>query len=232
MNELADRQHLQEYLRLYGLEPVFPAQLLPYLSLCHFKQGELICTQGEVSESLYVLVRGKVKVYTTSPEGRTLILSFKRPPEVIGDVEYIRQADTLNTVEAVSAVTVIGVQYRWLRRYGSEHVPLLHFLLDGITRKFAAKSNSLSFNLLYPVEVRFASYLLCVSLDESGQVFTQRLSTESLTDAANLIGTSYRHLNRVIRQFCDDGLIERAKGAIIVKDRDGLRRLGSQNIYE
>lgn len=197
MNESTDRQQLQEHLRLHGLEPVFPPQLLPHLSLCHFRLGELICTQGEVSERLYVLVRGKVKVYTTSPEGRTLVLSFKRPPEVIGDI-----------------------------------VPLLHFLLDAITRKFAAKSNSLSFNLLYPVEVRFASYLLSVSPDESAEEFTQRLSPESLTDAANLIGTSYRHLNRVIRQFCADGLIERAKGSIIVKDRDGLRRLGSQNIYE
>lgn len=227
-----EREEVMRYLSAHRLEAVFSPALRENLRLCRFEPGERICSQGETSQDLYVLVKGKVKVYTTSPEGRTLVLSFKLPLEVIGDLEYVRDAETLNTVEAVSPVTMLGIPYRWLRQYGRDHVPLLHFLLDAVTRKFYAKSNSLSFNLLYPVEVRFASYLLSLCGEEPGQMLTQRLTTESLSDAANLIGTSYRHLNRVIRQFCADGLIERNRGSIIVKDRDGLRRLGSPNIYE
>ncbi|MNI98592.1 DNA-binding transcriptional activator YeiL [compost metagenome] len=51
-------------------------------------------------------------------------------------------------------------------------------------------------------------------------------------DAANFIGTSYRHVNRVIRQFCAAGLVERSKGSIVVKDTEGLRALAGYNIYE
>lgn len=74
-----------------------------------------------------------------------------------------------------------------------------------------------------PVEMRLASYLLSVSFDESDSLCKGQLSTASLMDATNLIGTSYRHLNRVIQQFCAEGLIERNKGFILVKDREGLR---------
>ncbi|WP_068785783.1 Crp/Fnr family transcriptional regulator [Paenibacillus phocaensis] len=232
MKEVADPALLADYIETYGLRKVFPEALLPYLSLYGFERGELICTQGEPSHSMYVLVRGKIKIFNTSPEGRTLVISFKNPLEVVGDVEFIRDGDIVNTVEAVSPVHMIGVEYRWLHRYGADHSPLLYFLLDIITKKFYMKSSSMSFNLLYPVEIRLASYLLSVSFDEADALFLGKLGTADLADAANLIGTSYRHLNRVLQKFAGLGLIERNREGITVKDRDGLQNLVSRNIYE
>ncbi|SMQ64423.1 cAMP-binding domain of CRP or a regulatory subunit of cAMP-dependent protein kinases [Bacillus sp. OV166] len=231
MKELNDQEQLDAYIQTYQLETIFHEPFIPHLSLYCFEQGELICSQGEASQYLYVLVKGKVKIYTSSPEGNTLILSFKKPLEVIGDIEYVQGIDIINTVEAVSPVWMIGIHHRWLKKYGSDHAPLLQFLLDIITKKFHLKNNSMSFNIMYPVEVRLASYLLSVSFDESDSLNKNQLSI-SIKDAANLIGTSYRHLNRVITQFCEDGLIERNRGSILVKDRNGLRDLAGGNIYE
>ena len=85
---------------------------------------------------------------------------------------------------------------------------------------------------MYPVEVRLASYLLSVSFDETDSLLKSEINI-SIKDAANLIGTSYRHLNRVITQFCAEGLIERRnRGSILVKDRNGLKELAGDNIYE
>ncbi|KNB73993.1 Crp/Fnr family transcriptional regulator [Brevibacillus reuszeri] len=223
---------ISHYLREYQLESIFPQQLLPHLLLFRFDPGELICFQGEQADALYVLVKGKVKIYTTTAEDKTLILSFKSPLEVIGEVEYVRGMENLNTVEAVSVVWMIGVQHRWLKKYGHAHAPFLQFLLEIITKKFTLKSNSLSFNLMHPVDVRLASYLLSVSFDESDSQLRGQLGTDQLIDAAHLIGTSYRHLNRVIQQMCIDGLIERSKGYIVVKDRAGLAAMARGNIYE
>jgi CRP-like cAMP-binding protein len=231
MKEIKDIELLKSYLYSYKLEKIFNDQIIPHLSLYYFDQGELICSQGDPSEHLYLLVEGKVKIYTTSPEGKTLILSFKNPLELIGDIEYVRDIDIINTVEAVSSVCMIGVHHRWLRKYGKDYAPLLQFLLDIITRKFTIKSQSMSFNMMYPVEVRLASYLLSVSFDQSDTNFNGHVSI-NIKDAANLIGTSYRHLNRVIGQFCAEGIIERCNGSILVKDRKGLSVLANHNIYE
>lgn len=218
-------------MHVHQIDNIFPEQLIPYLSLYNFDQGELICSQGDTSQYLYILVKGKLKIYTTSVEGKTLILSFKTPLEVIGDIEYVRGIEIINTVEAISSVCMIGVQQRWLKKYGKDYSPLLQFLLDIITQKFFHKSKSMSFNLMYPVEVRLASYLLSVSFDESDSLNNGQLRI-SIKDAANFIGTSYRHLNRVIQQFCTDGMVERTKGFILVKDREGLSALAGHNIYE
>lgn len=232
MKEIQDPSQLTAYLNKYQLESIFQPELMPHVSLHCFDQGEMICAQAEPFDYLYVLVKGKIKIYTTSAEGKTLILSFKTPLDVVGDIEYIQGIEMMNTVEAVSPVCMIAVHHRYLHRYSADQPPFLHFLLQVVTQKFHTKSDFMSFNLMHPVEVRLASYLLSVSFDESDLQFSGQLNTLNLVDTANLIGTSYRHLNRVIHKLCADGLIERNKGYILVKDRDGLRKLAGHNIYE
>ncbi|ANE45324.1 Crp/Fnr family transcriptional regulator [Paenibacillus swuensis] len=232
MKALNDPVQLQHYLQLHRIESIFNEGIQPYLSLYSYDRGETICAQSEPSHRLYVLVKGKLKIYTTSAEGKTLILSFKTPLEVIGDIEYVQNINTINTVEAVSPVHMIGVPYSILRQYAGDYAPFLQFLLDIITRKFHKKSNSSNFNLMYPVEVRLASYLLSVIYDEQDGAQNGRLSTSNLTDVANLIGTSYRHLNRVIHQFRIDGLINRSKGFIVITHKEALEALANRNIYE
>ncbi|MEK5476161.1 cyclic nucleotide-binding domain-containing protein [Paenibacillus sp. FSL R5-0407] len=232
MKEILDMEILNSHLQEFDLEPIFTESLKPHMTLYSYDAGELVCSQGDPSGTLYVLVKGKLKIYTTSAEGRTLVLCFKTPLELVGDIEYVKNTDIVNTVEAVTPVQLIGIPYRQLKKYVNDHAPFLQFLLDIITQKFYIKSNSFSFNLMYPVEVRLASYLLSVSSGESDELLHEQLSTAGLKDAANLIGVSYRHLNRIVYQFCSEGLVERSKGGIIVKNREGLRALTSHNIYE
>lgn len=232
MKELKEQELLDLYIQSFKLRSIFNERLLRYLSLYSFNKDEIICTQGEPSQYLYVLVKGKVKVSTSSAEGKTLILSFKTPLEVIGDIEYVQNINFINTVEAVSSVCMIGIHYQSLKKYGEHDSMFLQFLLEIITRKFHIKSNSLSFNLMHPVEVRLASYLLSMSFDKSDSLYRSDGNIVSLKDTAGLIGTSYRHLNRVIQRFCKEGLIERVEGCILVKDREGLQALTGNNIYE
>ncbi|WP_442600241.1 Crp/Fnr family transcriptional regulator [Neobacillus sp. D3-1R] len=232
MRKINNSDQLESYLKAFNIDSIFNNEIKPYLSLYHFEQGELICSQGDSTEFLYVLVKGKVKIFTTSSEGKTLILSFKNPLEVIGDIEYVQGIDIINTVEAVSAGYMIGVHHDKLNSFLKDYSPFLQFLLDIITQKFYLKSNSMSFNLMYPVEVRLASYLLSINVDEDNLQLNGQISTSHLTDIANLIGTSYRHLNRVIHQFCLNGVIERKKGFLFIKDREGLKLLAGDNIYE
>ncbi|UUZ86322.1 cyclic nucleotide-binding domain-containing protein [Paenibacillus sp. P26] len=232
MKIMEDQELIKHYLQVHNIENTFPEAMIPYFSLHRFHPGELICSQGEAAHHMYVQVKGKVKVYTTSSLGKTLVLSFKNPLEVIGEIEYLRGISFLNTVEAVSSVDMITIHHRRLDQYGKAYPPLLQFLLDIISRKFCLKSDFLTFNLLYPVEIRLASYLMSVSMDETNSCTNKQISAEHLRDAANLIGTSPRHLNRIIRQFCEKGLMVRSKDGIAIRDWEKLESLVSHNIYE
>ncbi|QHW29789.1 cyclic nucleotide-binding domain-containing protein [Paenibacillus rhizovicinus] len=226
MKEIAAADRLEGYLVQYALEEIFPSALRQHLVLYRFEPDEALCTQGEEPQHIFYLVQGKVKIYTTSAEGNTLLLNFTSPLGVLGEIECLSELNNLNTVTAVTAVEAIGVHKRWLRLY-REEVPFLQFMLQMISEKFYSKSVALSFNLLYPVEIRLASYLLSVTSPGEAKV-----STANLKDMANLIGTSYRHLNRVILNFCRMQLVERSRGTLMIKDRAGLEAVAGRNIYE
>lgn len=232
MEELKDKELLAQYIQEHKMNTIFNEPLLKSLSLYAFRPEETICLQGEIPDTLFILVKGKIKIYTTSPEGRKLIIDFKLPLEVIGDIEYVQDIELMNTVESVTAVHMIGIKLSQLKKYGDDHAPLLQFLLKIITEKFFIKSNSLSFNLMHPVEVRLASYLLSASFEESNGCCKGKLSTSNLVDVADLIGTSYRHLNRVIQRFCSEGLLQREKGLITIKDHKRLSKLADLTSYK
>lgn len=78
MIEIKDRELLGHYLQLHQLESVFNEPLRSYLTLYNFEQEELICGQGETPQHMYVLVKGKIKVYTNSPEERRSLFLLRR----------------------------------------------------------------------------------------------------------------------------------------------------------
>ncbi|AYC30504.1 Crp/Fnr family transcriptional regulator [Paenisporosarcina cavernae] len=232
MKQSNEAEKIETYLKRFQLHAIFNEQLIPRLSLRQFEVGERICSQGDESDYLFVLVKGKVKISTTSREGKNLILGFKTPVEVIGDIEYVRGTTILNTVEAVTAVEMLVVTRRDVDQFAGDDPNLLRFLLQIITQKFYIKSNALSFNLMYPVEVRLASYLLSSAFDDANSNVHQELKTSILPDAADLIGTSYRHVNRVIQRFTEEGIIRRDNGVMTILNRKKLEQLANNNIYE
>jgi CRP-like cAMP-binding protein len=58
------------------------------------------------------------------------------------------------------------------------------------------------------------------------------MKTPKLTELADLLGTSYRHLNRVIKKLSLESIIERKKGVFYIKDIQKLKELAIGNIYE
>jgi CRP/FNR family transcriptional regulator len=60
---------------------------------CRFRQldeGAYVFRQGEERQSFYVLCRGSVKVYRTSPDGREAVVKILGPGEIFGEVMLFR----------------------------------------------------------------------------------------------------------------------------------------------
>lgn len=217
---------MQNYIKEFSLKKVFNDELLSALAISHYTKGNLVIQQGEKPRFLYFLIEGKIKIYKTSHEGKRLILSFKESFDIIGDIEFVQQAPYVNTVEAITDVKMLTIPIQVAQEYGMSHLPFVQFVLERITEKLYVNSNALTFNLMYPVEVRLCSYLLSLAMDGI------TVSTRDLSDAADLIGTSKRHMNRVIGDLCKQHIIERKERSILIVNRQRLNLLAKNNIYE
>ncbi|GEN52270.1 Crp/Fnr family transcriptional regulator [Halobacillus faecis] len=220
------------YIERYDLERIFPEEFIPKVTVYTFTKGDVLFAPGETLYDMYLLVEGKIKIFTLTPEGKSLINRFKRPLGVVGDVEYVKGNSVINSVEAVSDGVMLVASFEDLKVLERNHPPFIRFLLETVAHKFYSESQASSLHMLYPVEVRLASYFLSISSDGEGTLFHQEMRTANLTELAEWVGTSYRHLNRVLKKMVSDEIIERANGSIKIKDLEKLRDLANGNIYE
>lgn len=107
----------------------------------------------------------------------------------------------------------------------------LFYNIYHLAYRLSSSTSASSLNLLTKVETRFASYLLSMltSMDDS---FIEEIKTSNLVETSELLGTSYRHLNRVINELIESDVIEKKDGLILIKNLKKLEELANGIKYE
>ncbi|MDF2547857.1 MAG: transcriptional regulator [Anaerosolibacter sp.] len=223
---------LYTYIEKYNLKDIFDQEVIQYMALYTLDKGECICQSGDMFQSMFFLVKGKLKIYTVQENGKALLLRFNKPLSIVGDMEYLTGYQARCNVEAVNKCMLIEIKYEHLNKFSYNDPKFLRFLIKQICHKLYTISNATALNLLYPVENKFASYLLSTMVNEQEDVHREELKSSKLTEVATLLGTSYRHLNRVIRQLEKEGIISRNKGSIIIHDINKIEELSCGSLYE
>lgn len=231
MKTIHNDELLAQYVSEHKLGAILDSETIALMSLLAYDKSEAICSAGDQLDYLFLLVKGKIKVYTTLPNGKSVLLRFNEPLAMIGDMELMTGYPVRCMVESVGESLFIAVKLEVLRARAFHDPGFLSFIIKQLSYKLYTVSNASSLNLLYPVENRFASYLISVTPDDPKAPGLEQLKTEKLTEVAELLGTSYRHLNRVITQLAADGIVERKRGAVYIRDIDRLKQLASGNLY-
>ncbi|HDR7872058.1 TPA: Crp/Fnr family transcriptional regulator, partial [Bacillus wiedmannii] len=195
------------YLKTNKMLEIFSEIDTAYFQVNHFEKGKFICNIDDAMDRLYFVVKGKVKVYTITPEGKKLILRFINPLAVVGDIEFIQNSKAHNVVEACSDVIAISISHAVIRNKLLHDPIFMNFLLENIANTLKISTRFTALNLLYPVEVRVASYLLSISTDSNGNMNKKDLDATSISSIADFIGVSYRHVIRVLQKFYKEKLI-------------------------
>ena len=88
-----------------------------------FKRSEIIVEQGEKSNTLFIILTGRVRVVTSDKRGREVILATLQPGDYIGEMSLIDSEPQSATVlaDTVSDVLVLG-------HHGSKTASSLAFL--------------------------------------------------------------------------------------------------------
>ncbi|WP_142314849.1 Crp/Fnr family transcriptional regulator [Bacillus wiedmannii] len=220
------------YLKTNKMLEIFSEIDTAYFQVNHFEKGELICNIDDAMDRLYFVVKGKVKVYTITPEGKKLILRFINPLAVVGDIELIQNSKAHNVVEACSDVIAISISHAVIRNKLLHDPIFMNFLLENIANTLKISTRFTALNLLYPVEVRVARYLLSISTDSNGNMYKKDLDATLISSIADFIGVSYRHVIRVLQKFYKEKLIEKRNGIIVIKDFFKMKEVAKDNIYE
>ncbi|MBE6022175.1 MAG: cyclic nucleotide-binding domain-containing protein [Cellulosilyticum sp.] len=224
MERIDDLGRVESYYLKYEMSQLFDSDLLQAFELIKVNRLDYICTQEEPLEYVCFLVEGRAKVVKALANGKTLLLSFYEPFEVIGDVEIIKAMPAVCTVQALEQCYLLALPIDKVRAVLKKDIKFLNFICNVLSKKIDYISHSSSINLLYPLENRLANYIdktsTLVNDDRGGRCFS-----ENLTQLAELLGISYRHLLRTLNGLCQAEILERRKEGYRITNEEQLRKL-------
>jgi CRP-like cAMP-binding protein len=192
------------------------------------KKGEFITHEGDDIHDVYFLLDGIIKVFKNFLNGKTILIGFFRSPTILGDVEYVLKQKATCTVEALQDVSYIKISMNELDYHYKTDISFQRFFTKQLSRKLLHSNNSVSLNLMYPLETRLSSYII----SEDSEQQNTYIDLFNLTDLANHLGTSYRHLHRTIAKLIEQQTIKKNGSKITILDYDKLLQLAEGNIYE
>jgi CRP/FNR family transcriptional regulator len=171
----------------------------------NYTNGDAIFWEGDPANGFYVILKGKVKIYKTSFDGKEQILHIYGPGHPFGEVPVFSGSRFPANAQALAASRLLFFPRSDFVDLISANPALALNMLAVLSmrlRQFTVQVENLS---LKEVPARLASYLILLSKEQKS---TDRVSLPiSKGQLASLLGTIPETLSRIFNKMTGQGLI-------------------------
>jgi CRP/FNR family transcriptional regulator, cyclic AMP receptor protein len=187
-----------------------------------YRRGQIVFSQGDVGDSLFVLTEGVVMVVLSAETGDQMVLTTLRPTATFGELSLVDGRPRSASVEAVETSKVIVVN----RPAWQELIVADRALADGVTQSLAAMLRRLTDQasdfVFLDLPGRLAKFLVR-AYESQGEGPELDLSLNQ-SDLANAVGGSRQSVNQILGHLAGRGLIEVQGRTIVIHDAEALKR--------
>ena len=179
----------------------------------NYPKNVVIITEGDPSDSLFVILSGSVKVYLSKDDGKEVILNVHRAGSYVGEMAFDNQprSASVMTVEPSTFSVVTQERFREFLRQKPEAVE--HLIRNLIQRARTATETVRSLALL-DVYGRVARLLLSLAVEKDGQLTIAEPLTQQ--DIARRVGCSREMISRLFKDLTAGGYLTVERGRIFV----------------
>ncbi len=191
-----------------------------------FARGETLLHEGTAADGMYVVLSGVVKVVRFGSDGKETILHLVRNGNTLGEAAVFQQGTFPASALAVDQVSALHVPADILICLVRENPDLALRMLAALSLRLRMFSHKLAAQGQVDAARRLALYLLHRSqLDGGNPVIRLDVSREVL---GNLLGLARETLSRQLSRFAELGVVGLNGREIMIRDREGLRRLAEE----
>ncbi len=198
----------------YGLSDIGRDEIYIF----RYKSSEFILSQGYPCPYVLLVTEGKMKVFNTVPNGRTLLFCYTATSGIIGEVEFASGRDAAaSSVQAVTEVSCIGITRARYENELKSNIIFMNAVSAALAQKLFRSSRNSAAAILHPLDARLCAYILMTN--------TEGCFREKLTEITEILGTSYRHLLRTLDKLCIKGVLEKTRQGYLIRDEAALKRI-------
>jgi CRP-like cAMP-binding protein len=211
------------------LDPASVASLERLAEVRDYADGAVIVSQEERGDSLFVLVRGKVKVVLYGDSGREIILEiFKAPGDFFGEMSLLDNEPRSATVIADEASRLLVLSRRDFQSHIEAHPRTALRVLTELSRRLRRADAVIGNLALLDVYGRLAGKLRELAASEGEEVedgvVLRHRPTQS--EIAATIGTSRETVSRALSDLARRGYVVMSGKRLLLRraflaDQDG-----------
>jgi CRP/FNR family transcriptional regulator, cyclic AMP receptor protein len=179
-------------------------------------RSTMIMSAGDATDSLYIVLSGRLKVMMSDAEGKEVILTILGPGEFFGEMGLIDEAPRSASVIAIEPCELLTITKRDFKRCLAENFDLTMALMRGLVARLREADRKIGSLALLDVYGRVARLLLDMSETVNGEkIVTKRLPKQ---DIAKMIGASREMVSRVMKDLQLGGYIEMRGSSIVLRE--------------
>lgn len=192
-----------------------------------YPAGSLLYSPHQRTETLFILKRGRVRIFRISTDGRALTTAIITPGTIFGEMVLLGQSMHDNYAEALDEAIVCVMARADVHRYLLSDPRIAARITEILGQRLRDMERRLSDSVFKTVPQRIAATLTALAGQQRRYGITGRATVVALTheQIAALAGTSRETTTKILGDFAEQGLIKLGRGRVTLLDADGIRDL-------
>jgi CRP/FNR family cyclic AMP-dependent transcriptional regulator len=179
-------------------------------------RSSTVMASGDPTDSLYIVLSGRLKVMMSDAEGKEVILSILGPGEFFGEMGLIDDSPRSASVVSIEPCELLCIAKRDFKKCLAENFDMAQAVMRGLVRRLRDADRKIGSLALLDVYGRVARLLLDMAETVDGEkIVTKRLPKQ---DIAKMIGASREMVSRVMKDLQMGGYIEVRGSNIVLRD--------------
>lgn len=189
-----------------------------------YAAGELLYSPHDLVEALFILKRGRVRVFRVTADGRAFTSGIISPGTIFGEIVLLGRPRYDSYAEAVDEAVVCVVSRDHVLQHLLSDPRIAARIAETLGRRLVDMERRLSDIVLKSVHQRVAATLATLAGDRLGHGVGAPSVHVALTheQLAGLVGTSRVTVAKLLGELADRGLIRVARGEVIILDVVGI----------
>ena len=209
-----------------ALDEASAATLRASMTGVKLSRGQVLFKEGDAGDQLFVVVDGKLKLGTTSNDGRENLLSILGPGDMFGELSLFDPGPRTATATAVVDSKLLALANDQVIGWVKEHPQVSLQLLGRLAQRLRKANDVLSDLVFADVPGRVAKAIIELgerfgTKKDDGLHVNHELTQEEL---AQLVGASRETVNKALADFAARGWVKLEPRAVIILDAERLSK--------
>lgn len=194
-----------------------------------YESGELVFSQSQPVSALFILKKGRVRIFRVTEEGKALTMAILEPGAVFGEMMMVGQRMYDNYAEAIDHVDLCLMGVKDVERYLLSDPRIAIRISRHLGEQVVRLEERLTDLALRPLLSRVSSTLLRLAESARTPRFshpTIRLTHDQL---AGLLGATRESTSKTMAELASRGIIRQGRARVIIQDLDALSLLARQS---